>query len=360
MTKQLENIKHDYIRYANCWEDADLLLESLDIKSTDKILSIASAGDNSFSLLTKDPELVLAVDINAVQLNMVELKKVAIAHFSYDDFLKFLGFTNCDSRWEMFLSIESKLPASGRLYWNEQQELINAGIIHQGKFEKYFQFFHTKILPHIHSKKTIAELFETKSDKEQQIFFTKKWNNWRWNMLFKVFFSKYVLGKYGRDPEFLKEVQVPVSTFILNKAHSHLSQSVCQNNYFLQYILTGKFDTQLPHYARKENFEKIKLNLDRLTTFHGLPQEAFVHYGKFNTFNLSNIFEYMSPTLFDEVSSNLIENSIDNAQYAYWNLMVSRQISADHKNVTNLINTAHSNSKDMGFFYNNFIVDVKK
>ncbi|MCB9426148.1 MAG: DUF3419 family protein [Flavobacteriales bacterium] len=360
MTKQLENIKHDYIRYANCWEDADLLLDSLDIKPTDKILSIASAGDNSFSLLTKNPKLVLAVDINAVQLHLVELKKVAIVHFTYDDFLNFLGFTTCETRWQMFLSIESKLPTSARLYWNEQQELINAGIIHQGKFEKYFQFFHTKILPFIHSKKTIAELFETKSDKEQQIFFTKKWNNWRWNMLFKVFFSKYVLGKYGRDPEFLKEVQVPVSTFILNKAKKHLSHCACQNNYFLRYILTGKFDTQLPHYARKENFEKIKLNLDRLKTFHGLPQEAFVHYGKFNTFNLSNIFEYMSPTLFNEVSSNLIENSLENAHYAYWNLMVPRQMSTLLENVKNQINTAEVDTLDMGFFYNNFVLDVKK
>ena len=41
----------DLIRYANCWEDADVLLDALQPKPGDRILSIASAGDNSLSLL---------------------------------------------------------------------------------------------------------------------------------------------------------------------------------------------------------------------------------------------------------------------------------------------------------------------
>jgi S-adenosylmethionine-diacylglycerol 3-amino-3-carboxypropyl transferase len=51
MEKQLQKVRHDYLRYANCWEDADILLAGLDIKTGDLVLSIGSAGDNSFSLL---------------------------------------------------------------------------------------------------------------------------------------------------------------------------------------------------------------------------------------------------------------------------------------------------------------------
>ena len=39
----------DLVRYANCWEDADILLEALAVKQGDRCLSIASAGDNSSS-----------------------------------------------------------------------------------------------------------------------------------------------------------------------------------------------------------------------------------------------------------------------------------------------------------------------
>ena len=49
MSKEIqERAKFNKIRYANCWEDPELLLEVFD--SGKKILSIASAGDNSLSL----------------------------------------------------------------------------------------------------------------------------------------------------------------------------------------------------------------------------------------------------------------------------------------------------------------------
>ena len=42
------------IRYAQCWEDADILLEALDIQEGDTCLSIASGGDNTLAMLTRD------------------------------------------------------------------------------------------------------------------------------------------------------------------------------------------------------------------------------------------------------------------------------------------------------------------
>lgn len=41
------------IRYAQCWEDADILLEALDIQPTDTCLAIASAGDNALAMLSR-------------------------------------------------------------------------------------------------------------------------------------------------------------------------------------------------------------------------------------------------------------------------------------------------------------------
>ena len=39
------------VRYAQVWEDADVLLEALDVQPGDTCLSIASAGDNTLALL---------------------------------------------------------------------------------------------------------------------------------------------------------------------------------------------------------------------------------------------------------------------------------------------------------------------
>ena len=57
-------------------------------------MSIASAGDNTFSLLTLNPELIVAVDISKVQLFLVELKKIAILNFDREKYLQFAGFSS--------------------------------------------------------------------------------------------------------------------------------------------------------------------------------------------------------------------------------------------------------------------------
>jgi S-adenosylmethionine-diacylglycerol 3-amino-3-carboxypropyl transferase len=60
------------IRYAQCWEDADILLEGLDIQEGDVCLGIGSAGDNCLSMLTRNPAKVIAVDMNPAQLACIE------------------------------------------------------------------------------------------------------------------------------------------------------------------------------------------------------------------------------------------------------------------------------------------------
>jgi len=65
------------IRYAQCWEDADILLDGLAIQPGDTCVSIASAGDNSLAMLAEDPALVVALDLNPAQLACLELRVAA-------------------------------------------------------------------------------------------------------------------------------------------------------------------------------------------------------------------------------------------------------------------------------------------
>ena len=191
-------VKFDLLRYANCWEDADILLKVLDPDKGSKILSIGSAGDNSFSLLTSHPELVVAVDISRIQLHLIALKKACIISLSREDTLCFLGFMPSDIREEIFNRIKHNLDKPARHHWQHNIELIKKGIIHQGKFEKYFRLFSQKVLPWIHSKQTVEALLLPKTMQEQADFYNMHWNTWRWRLLFRIFFSRYLMGKLGR------------------------------------------------------------------------------------------------------------------------------------------------------------------
>lgn len=355
----IERVDFEIIRYANCWEDADILLKGLSPIAGSKILSVGSAGDNSFSLLITNPEIVVAVDVNKTQLYLIELKKICFKKLTYEELLSFLGFLPSDKRAEVFTSLKNELSPEARSYWEKNILSIKAGIIYQGKFENYFKMFSSKILPWIHSKKTVEELFRTKTQSEQEIFYTEKWNSWRWRLLFKIFFSKYVMGKFGRDPEFLKEVKVTVSEYIYCKAAWHLQRKDAQRNFILHFNLTGNFGKLLPNYLQKENYEIIKSNIDCLRIKEGYAQAAISEYGKFNYMNLSNIFEYMDSTIFKQTAESLILGTEKDGKLAYWNLMVPRRISelfpekADYQKELSHELTAI----DKGFFYNQFIVD---
>jgi len=357
--KLTEKVAFDLIRYANCWEDADILLKGLSAKPGGRILSIGSAGDNSFSLLLTDPEMVVAVDVNPVQLWLIELKQQAIAQLDYEDVLAFLGFRPSKERLILFNHIKSALSKECRAYWELQKDTLQAGVISQGKFEGYFQFFARRILPWIHSRKQVEELLRPKSVDEQEQFYEKYWNTWRWRFFFKLFFSRYVMGKYGRDPEFLKEVEVSVGKTIYAKAGAHLRTVNAQRNYFLRYTLTGSFGDLLPHYLQPEHFRIIQTRINRLQLCQGFAEDAIRIHGTFTYMNLSNIFEYMNPELFQKTASQLIEAMEPGGRLAYWNLMVPRRISAQFPDKVEYLETLSKRltASDNGFFYQQFIAD---
>ncbi|WP_279384602.1 DUF3419 family protein, partial [Geotalea toluenoxydans] len=97
-------------------------------------------------------------------------------------------------------------------------------------------------------------------------------------MLFHVFFSRFVMGRLGRDPSFFRYVQGSVADRILARTRHALTVLNPADNPYLQWILTGRHTSALPFALRPENFEAIRANLDRLE-WHCLPLEEFLEPG---------------------------------------------------------------------------------
>lgn len=374
-----QKVDFGILRYACCWEDADFLLQNIDLQGNSNILSIGSAGDNSFSLLTKNPKLLVICDVSEVQLYLIELKKILIEKLNHIEILIFLGYENDKKNTEnyknfrikTFEKIKNELSNSAKTYFETHIDLIKNGIIYQGKFEKYLLLFSQKILPFIHSQPEIDGLFEPKSQREQIKFYNRKWNTWRWKLLFKFFFSRFLMGRLGRSPEFLKQVGVSVGKHIFNKTAKQLSDTNAQTNFMLQFMLCGDFkgafENTLPHYLKEENFKKIKQNLlsnsTQIVLEKGFAEEIAVKYKnqniEFDAMNLSNIFEYMDEETFIKTSKTLLSATAKDGKLAYWNLMVERIISNHFIEETKNIDLKNSSKKDDGFFYDRFCITKK-
>jgi hypothetical protein len=50
---------------------------------------------------------------------------------------KFAGFEPCDTRIATFDKLATKMPSNAYHYWKQHLDQIQAGVVYQGKFEKY-------------------------------------------------------------------------------------------------------------------------------------------------------------------------------------------------------------------------------
>ena len=355
-----ERTSFDLIRYGNCWEDADVLCEALRPHPGARILSIASAGDNTLALLAEGAEVV-AADLSFAQLACVELRCAAFRRLEYEELLVFLGVGPADDRLSTYTRLENDLSPQAQSFWKNQQRQLAEGVIHAGKFEAYFKLFRTRVLPLIHSRRTIDRLLEDKKADARKSFYDKNWNNLRWRLLFRVFFSRFVMGRLGRDPEFFRYVKGSVSDRILERTKYALTVLPTHENPFLDYILTGNFSRRLPRYLRPDRFEAVRDGLDRRTLFHGSIEKGGCAHEKsgFDGFNLSDIFEYLDPMTCRELYSELLAVARPGSRLAYWNTFVPRRCPPELADcVTPLTELSERLfARDLAFFYCNFWVD---
>jgi len=350
-----------FVRYAQCWEDSDIVLEAMKIKPGDTCLSIASAGDNSLALLIRNPHKVIALDLNPAQLALLELKAMAFKHLSYEEMLVVLGYKPGKNRAELFSKLSSFLSASAFQYWNRHRDDIEYGVARSGKFEHYFDIFRRFSLPLTHSKRTVNQLLKPKSRWQRERFFNQKWNTFRWRALFKVFFSEFVMGSLGRDPSFFTYADGGLPGALMQWTRKALVEQDPSTNPYLHWILKGEFGDSLPTFIRRENFEIIKRNIDKLE-WHEQSIEEYLsnaNEGSLDSLNLSDVFEYVSEENYQSIMKLIVRASKPGARVVYWNMMARR--TSRGSNIQHVKELAEVSDKlfaeNKTFFYSRLIVD---
>jgi S-adenosylmethionine-diacylglycerol 3-amino-3-carboxypropyl transferase len=351
------------IRYAQVWEDADVLLESLRIQPGDRCLSIASAGDNALAMLTADPSEIVAVDISEAQLACLGLRIAAYRSLSHSELLGLMGSRPHDDRWGLYqrCRADNSMTDAQINFWDTRRALIECGIGEAGKFERYFKLFRRCILPLVHPRRRVLRLLEQKTADDRHRFYEQEWDTLRWRLMFRVFFSRLVMGRFGRDPEFFRYVNGDVGTRILTRARHAMSVLDPSKNPYMHWILTGTHGEALPLALREEHFETIRSRLDRITVVHGdlgsglrsAPNRAF------DRFNLSDIFEYMSETETESLLGDILERSSPGARLVYWNMLAER---SHPESLADRIRGQNDEAdqqllRDKAFFYSRLVIE---
>ena len=316
------------IIYAQCWEDPEIDRRAFKIGCDDVVFSITSGGCNVLAFLADNPKRVIALDLSPYQNYLLDLKIAAFREFNYGELLEFMGLLFSERRLELYYRLRTHLKYESKKYWDEQQKKIVSGIIHCGRYEKYMQML-KKGLSTLVGKSLPEELFSCMTQQERELLYEKKWNNLRWRIFTRVFLSRTMMsilftgkffdqleGSFSFGDHFRANIKQAITTLPLKE------------NYFLAYVLLGKFYNllNLPVYLHWENFEKIKSRIDRIEMVTGNCEDYF--RGKpadsISKFNFSNIFEWMDPASYENLLKETIRVAKDGSILTYRNLLVKR------------------------------------
>jgi S-adenosylmethionine-diacylglycerol 3-amino-3-carboxypropyl transferase len=194
--------------------------------------------------------------------------------------------------------------------------------------------------------------------------FHQRWENVWWLLFTKVLLSRATMSLLF-DKGFFAHLGKSFSfgKHFAKKAERALTEFPTKENYFLSYILLGKYydEERLPPYLRRENYATIRDRVDRIETvcdncehfFTSLPDETI------SRFNFTNIFEWMSPEAYERLLKETIRVARDGAIMTYRNLLVFRERPLSlqafvhpHRARARLLH-----EQDLSFIYNNYVVE---
>jgi S-adenosylmethionine-diacylglycerol 3-amino-3-carboxypropyl transferase len=169
------------------------------------------------------------------------------------------------------------------------------------------------------------------------------------------------MGRMGRDPSFFRYVEGGVAGHILEHTRYALTELDPADNPYLHWILKGTHGTALPYALREECFDAIRERINCIE-WHLLSIEDYLAThpeARFDGFNLSDIFEYMSEQNYEALLRHLIPVANPNARLAYWNMLAQRRrpegLSDRLQPLDELAGRLYA--KDKAFFYSDFIVE---
>lgn len=348
------------IRYAQVWEDADVLLAALAPARGGRLASICSGGDNVLALLVLDPEVVVAADFSPAQLACLRLRIEAYRRLDHGAVLELLGSCPSGRRGVLLDRVAAGLDAEDRAFWARRRGEVEAhGAAGIGKFERYFRLFRRRLLPLVHGRARVNAVFEPRGAAERERFLDEVWSNRRWRLLLRLFFSRRVMGWLGRDPAFFDHAEGSVPDHVARRIRQAFVAQDPGTNPYLRWLLTGAHARgALPLALRPEHFDAIRARLDRVVTHLGPITEAG-EGRRFDGFNLSDVFEYMDPAEFEREYGRVLALAAPGARLAYWNMMAPRRRPDPYAGRAEPLEelSAGLHAADRAFFYSAFRVD---
>lgn len=255
--------------YAFTWEDPREDIKILDVKPTDTMLAITSAGDNilAYAAMDKAPRRIHGVDLNPHQNHLMELKLASMRALSFDDVWKIFG----EGKHENFMELLSKklsphMSSHALQYWMRVGKKTFDPKTGKGLYDTGSTRWALRIARWVFKlagvESDVVELCESKTLEEQLRIWKER--------VRPALFSPIVTRILVANPVFLwKALGVPLNQasmidggilrYIIDTIEPLLSRSlISTDNYFYYLCLMGRYSREnCPDYITRTGYNNL-------------------------------------------------------------------------------------------------------
>jgi S-adenosylmethionine-diacylglycerol 3-amino-3-carboxypropyl transferase len=207
---ELPGWREDRLFFAQVREDPRLEIDALAPLPGAKVIVVSSGGCTALSLLAAGAGHVTAVDLNAAQNHLVELKVAALRSQTMPEIMSFFGVARgtAERRMRTYRTIRPLVSERAAEFWDARQDLLGRGALACGVSEQFISAVVKVVKLLIHGRRRIERLLALESLEEQREFFDREWNTRRWRLLFPTLLNRWTFNR-TYDPAFFREVENP-------------------------------------------------------------------------------------------------------------------------------------------------------
>lgn len=306
-------------------EDAFTEQLVLDIKPSDRILSVASGGEIPLSLISLNDNIrICAVDLSENQIRLCRLKLMAAIHLDFPLNGQFLGYADMKGKirskfYQKY--IRPHLPETDKYFWDQNLQHIENGIVNAGRFEQYIRKMRLVVNLFI-GKHNLNQLINSKTIEEQKTIFNEKIATRKsLQLLFKIAFHPAIYKNRGLQEQALIHAKKTTGERFYDKFEDFCTSGLVAKNYFLQYFLSGNCVTNqsFPPYLQPANKNRLTNSLNSIEFETTSLQDALndKEKGYYNKIHLSNLGDWMSEEDFTLLLEQLKEKCNPGTRICY-------------------------------------------
>lgn len=316
------------INYSACNEDTNSEYNQFNFCGNETVLCLLGGGERFFNLLTydKQPSKFVLLDGNISELYLFEIKKVAYEMLDYYQFCEFLGLAKSKNRINIYMNLRENLSREAHKFWDENQKVIEKGLIYSGNFEKFLAIVGKSMK--IFFGKKIKRLFQCHSLEEQREYFKNNIQGFKWNLLLKILCKKTWFQLLSGDPCFyLYEGIGNYYNFFKDRLEKAINNIEISENFLLSLILQGKYEFEdgiLPRCYKREYYNIVKNRLKEIDiNIQCDSLNEYLHKTdmKFDCYSLSDVCSYLNLNEVKAMFNGIIRTSNKGARIAIRELL---------------------------------------